>query len=52
MIDFMGNPLIAGLVEIQHEAKTWAWNGKTTKGQASPSDCNNTVKIMSDEDVL
>jgi hypothetical protein len=24
----------------KHEAKTWAWSGKTTEGQASPSDCH------------
>jgi len=27
---FVETPLIADLVEIQHEAKTWAWSGKTT----------------------
>jgi hypothetical protein len=46
----MENPLIAGFVEIQHEPKTWAWSGKTTKGQASPSDCHKTAKMMSDEE--
>jgi hypothetical protein len=45
---FMENPLIAGFVEKQHEAKTWAWSGKTTEGQASPSDCRKTAKIISD----
>jgi hypothetical protein len=50
ILTFMGNPLIAGFVETQHEPKTLAWNGKTTEGQASPSDCHNTAKIMSDED--
>jgi hypothetical protein len=48
----MGNPLIAGFVEIQHEIKSPAWSGKTTEGQASPSDCHNTAKKMSDEDVF
>jgi len=48
----MGNPLIAGFVETQHEPNTWGWSGKTTEGKASPSDCQNTAKIMSDEDVL
>jgi hypothetical protein len=46
----MGNPLIAVIVEGQHEIKSPAWSGKTTEGQASPSDCRNTAKIMSDED--
>jgi len=47
----MGNPLIAGFVEIQFEQKTWAWNGNTTtEVQASSSDCHNTAKIMSDEE--
>jgi hypothetical protein len=46
----MENPLIAGFVEIQHEPKTWAWSGKTTEGQASPSDCHKTAKMMSDEE--
>jgi len=46
----MGNPLIADFVEIQHELKTWAWSGKTTEGQASPSDCHKSAKIMSDEE--
>jgi hypothetical protein len=45
----MGNPLIAGFVEIQHELKTWAWSSKTTEGQASPSYCNKAAKMMSDE---
>jgi hypothetical protein len=40
----MGNPLIVGFVEIQHESKTWAWSGKTTDFQASLSDCHNTAK--------
>jgi len=48
----MRNPLIAGFVEIQHEPKTWAWRGKTTEGKASPSDCQNTAKIVSDEEIL
>ena len=46
----MENLLIAGFVEIQHEPKTWAWSGKTTEGQTSPSDCHKTAKIMSDEE--
>ena len=48
----MENPLIAGFVEIQHEPKTWAWSGKTTEGQASPSDCHKTAIMMSDEEFL
>jgi hypothetical protein len=52
IIVFMENPLIAGFVEKQHEAKTWAWSGKTTEGQANRSDCHKTAKIMPDEDVL
>jgi len=28
----MENPLIVGFREKQHEAKTWAWRGKTTEG--------------------
>jgi hypothetical protein len=48
----MGNPLIDGFIEIQYELKTWTWSGKTTEGQASPSDCNNTAKIMFDEGIL
>jgi len=48
----MGNQLIAGFVEIHQEPKTWKWSGKMTEGQASPSDCHNTAKIMSDEDFL
>jgi hypothetical protein len=47
---FMGNPLIAGFVEKQHEAKILTWSGKTTEGKASPSDCHNTAKIMPVED--
>jgi hypothetical protein len=46
----MGNPLFAGFVEIQHEPETCAWSGKTTDGLASPSDCHNTAKLLSDED--
>jgi hypothetical protein len=37
-MNFMENSIIAGFVEKQHEAKTWAWSGKTTEGQANPSD--------------
>ena len=48
---FMENPLIAGFVDKQHEAKTWAWSGETTEGQADPSDCHKTAKMMSDEEV-
>jgi hypothetical protein len=47
----MENPLTAGCVEIQHEPKTWAWSGNTTKGQASPSECHKTVKMMPDEEL-
>jgi len=46
----MENPLIAGFVEKQHEAITWAWSCKTTEGQASPPNCNKEIK--SDEDSL
>jgi hypothetical protein len=52
IILFMGNPLIVGFVEKQHEAKTWACSGKMTEGQASPSDCHKTAKIRSDEDAI
>jgi hypothetical protein len=45
----MENPLIAGFVEKQHKAKTWAWSGKTTEGQPSPSDCHKAAKVMSEE---
>jgi hypothetical protein len=31
-MSFMESPLIAGFVEKQHEAKTWAWSGKTQEG--------------------
>jgi hypothetical protein len=48
----MENSLIAGFVEIQHEAKTLAWGGNSTEGKASPSDFHKAVKIMSDEDFL
>ena len=48
----MKNPLTAGFVEKQYEAKTLAGNGKTTEGQAYPSECHKTAKIMSDEDFL
>jgi hypothetical protein len=34
----MENSIIAGFVEKQHEAKSWAWSGKTMEGQATPSD--------------
>jgi hypothetical protein len=50
MAIFMENSLIAGFVEKQHEANTWAWSGKTTEGQPSPSDCHKAAKIVSDED--
>ena len=46
---FMENPLIAGFVDKQHEAKTWAWSGKKTEGKASPSDCHEAAKVMSEE---
>jgi hypothetical protein len=52
IIIFIENPLTAGFVEKQYEAKTLAWNGKTTEGQAYPSECHKTAKIMSDEDFL
>jgi hypothetical protein len=48
----MENPITAGLVEKQHEEKALEWSGKTGEGQASPSDCHKTAKIMSDEDFL
>jgi hypothetical protein len=51
-MNFMENSIIAGFVEKQHEAKTWAWSGKTTEGQTSPSEWNNTAKIMPYEDTL
>jgi hypothetical protein len=44
----MANPLIACFVEIQHEPKTWAWSGKRSEGQASPSDCHETAEMVSD----
>jgi hypothetical protein len=50
IILLMKNPLIAGLVEIKQEPKTWAWSGKTTEGQASSSDCHKTAKMMPDEE--
>jgi hypothetical protein len=34
----MVNSIIAGFVDKQHEAKFWAWSGKTMQGQANPSD--------------
>jgi hypothetical protein len=48
----MENPLINGFVEKQHEAKTWAWRGRTTEGKASHSDCHKTAKIIYDRDAL
>jgi hypothetical protein len=42
----MENPLVAGVVEKQHEAKPWAWSGETTEGKASPSDCHETAKVV------
>jgi hypothetical protein len=48
----MGNPLIAGFVEMQHKANFLAWNGKTTEDQDSPSDCHKTAEIMADEGAL
>jgi hypothetical protein len=50
VLGFMGNPLIAGFVEIQHDIKSPAWSGKMTEGQASPSDCHNSAKKMTGED--
>ena len=46
----MKTPLIAGIVEIQHEAITSAWSGKRLEVQASPSNCPKTAKIISDKD--
>jgi len=46
---FMENPLIAGFVDKQHDTKTWAWSGKMTEGKASPFDCHETAKVMSEE---
>jgi hypothetical protein len=37
-MSFIDKSIIAGFVEKQHEAKTWAMSGKTTEGQAHPSD--------------
>jgi hypothetical protein len=31
LLVLMGNPLIAGFVEMQNEPKTWAWSVKTTE---------------------
>jgi hypothetical protein len=36
----------------KYEIKSPAWSGKTTEGQATPSDCHETAKIMPDEDFL
>jgi hypothetical protein len=51
IFECIGNQLIAGIVEIQHEIKSPSWSGKTNEGQASPTDFHNTAKIMSDKDV-
>ena len=48
----METPLIAGFVKKKHEAKTWAWSGKTTEGQASPNDFHIRVVITLDKDFL
>jgi len=37
-MSFMETSIIAGFVDKQHEANTWARSGKTTQGQANPSD--------------
>jgi hypothetical protein len=47
---FVETPLIAGFVEIKHVPNTWAWSGKTTESQASPSDCYKIAKAISDEE--
>jgi hypothetical protein len=46
----MENPIIAGFIEMQQELRTWAWSGKTTEGQSSPSDCHKPAKMISDEE--
>jgi hypothetical protein len=51
IVPFVENPLIAGFVERQYEAKTGAWSGKTTEGQANPSNCYKSAKIRYDEDI-
>jgi len=48
----MKTPPIAGFVEKQLEAKTWAWSGKSMEGRAYLSDCHKIAKIISDEDAL
>jgi|AntAceMinimDraft_5_1070358.scaffolds.fasta_scaffold184502_1 hypothetical protein len=48
----MGNPLIGGFVETQHETKSPVLSGKTTEGLASPSDSHKRAKITSDHDVV
>jgi hypothetical protein len=48
----MEMPLIEGIVEKKCEIKSPAWSGKTTEGQASPSDCHKTAKVISGEDLL
>jgi hypothetical protein len=45
----MEPPLIGGFVEKQYEIKSPVWSGKTTEGLDSPSGCNKTAKITSDE---
>ena len=45
----METPLIAGFVDKQHEAKTWAKSGEATEGKASPSDCHEASMVMSEE---
>jgi hypothetical protein len=45
----METPLIAGFVEILHEAKTWALSSKTADGHAIPYDCHKTAEIFFDK---
>jgi hypothetical protein len=45
----MGPPLIGGFAEKQYEMKSPACSGITAEGLASPSGCNKTAKITSDE---
>jgi hypothetical protein len=48
----MEQSLIESFFEKQIEIKSPAWIGNTTEGQASPSDCHKTAKVVSDESVL
>jgi hypothetical protein len=47
---FDGNPLIECFFEKKYEMKIPAWSENTTVGQAGPSDCHKTAKIIPDED--